>query len=142
MNRIKVFTVLCICMLTVPLSAQGDVDVIWQHGLAGSEESWEALAEDFAEQRRMESTRPDLMSASLRGVREMAGRVIDSTFETRGDRTIGVGHSMGGVVFREIAARESPDHLDAMVTIGSPLNGAPVADGYLMETLLTTSPLG
>jgi hypothetical protein len=82
----------------------------------------------------MNSVRPNVTTSE--GVLEMAEQITISpvTVGTDSDHTIGIGHSMGGVAFREIARRTAPGFVDAVVTVGSPLNGAEISDALFDGT--------
>ena len=58
----------------------------------------------------------------------MANDIRNATRGVAGARTIGIGHSMGGVALREIQARTAPGHVGGIITVGSSLNGAQIAN--------------
>ena len=58
----------------------------------------------------------------------MANTIVSTTAQSSGSKTVAIGHSMGGVAFREIVTRRSPGFVGGVVTVGSPLNGAAIAN--------------
>ena len=121
----RVLILLIGTVMSFTASAQ-DRNVIWQHGLIGSDEFWRDYAADFARERRMVSTNRTI--GSLTGVPVMANDIRNATLGAAGARTIGIGHSMGGVALREIQARTAPGHVGGIITVGSSLNGAQIAN--------------
>ena len=113
-------------LLLLSTSAAAQRRVIWQHGLGGSDEFWEEFANQFQRERRLTSTR--ISANTSAGVRTMAADIVAQTRGVAAPQTIAIGHSMGGVAFREIAARTAPAHVGGLVTVGSPLSGARIAD--------------
>ncbi len=100
-------------------------NVIWQHGLTGTNEFWRQYAADFAiPHRNIRSTNRTFNSVN--GVRAMANLVAAGT--PAGANNIGIGHSMGGVVLREVQNQINRNHLGGIITVGSPMNGARVAN--------------
>jgi pimeloyl-ACP methyl ester carboxylesterase len=134
MQRLTICFSFLLCPLLLVFGQETDIDVIWQHGLGGDLTSWETLANQFQVQREMNSVRPNVTTSE--GVLEMAEQITISpvTVGTDSDHTIGIGHSMGGVAFREIARRTAPGFVDAVVTVGSPLNGAEISDALFDGT--------
>ncbi|MGF1636802.1 MAG: esterase/lipase family protein, partial [Cyclobacteriaceae bacterium] len=119
----KLLTILLAClMVSGNLIAQRDV--IWQHGLSDSDAFWRNYAAEFEGTRNIRST--NVRFNSENGVRNMANLVAAGT--PNGANNIGIGHSMGGVVLREVQNQINPNHVGGIITVGSPLNGARISN--------------
>mgnify|MGYP002784384420 CR=1 FL=1 len=104
-----------------PVSAQ-DRDAVFIHGLNSGPEVWQGAADRLSRRLAITPHRPALdwsafyesQANSLQG--QLSGMPAD---------TIAVGHSNGGIVARQWS-RQRP--LGALITIGSPNQGAPIVD--------------
>jgi len=128
------------CAVLMPAYTLGQREVIWQHGLNGEEERgknkpetkgdfWKDYAVQFERERQMNSTFKPVTTKL--GVPAMAEELVRETSSVSGPQTIGIGHSMGGLALREIVAETAPEHIGGLITVGSPLSGAQIADGII-----------
>ena len=99
-------------------------DIIWQHGLGADQRFWADYAADFQAARNIVSTNQRFNS--LNGVEPMANLIAAGT--PNGANNIGIGHSMGGVALREVHAQINRNHVGGIITVGSPMNGARIAN--------------
>jgi pimeloyl-ACP methyl ester carboxylesterase len=110
---------------------------IWVHGLNANNREWNNWSGQFTAQRQL-NNRNRLISGgawqnydSRAGVNQMATNVLaDEPQNGGGDaQTIYFGHSMGGVVGREIDANPNRTrNFGGIVTAGAPLDGARIAN--------------
>lgn len=107
---------------------------VWVHGLGDDSRQWRVWAQEFTGSRQLFS-RNALGNGnggwsdygSLSGVIPMAANVRSSYGNVPDNRTIYFGHSMGGVVGRDIDVNHTGD-FGGIITAGSPLDGARIAN--------------
>jgi pimeloyl-ACP methyl ester carboxylesterase len=118
------------------------------HGFAGSSASWSAVRRALREDGRTVVSFDYLPWAS--SVDELADRLVELVQDVLAATGAGkvhlVGHSLGGVVVALALTRDGlPDHVDLVVTLGSPFSGSPWAGmlplGPLIRALRPGSPL-
>lgn len=103
-------------------------NVIWVHGINSGAGFWNEYAADFQAQRQIRSD--NQTHVSLNGVAGMAVDVRDGTRGRAGNRTIGIGHSMGGLALREMDQNVARGHVGGVITVGSPLNGSRIINAW------------
>ena len=124
-------------LLTIPvlgLNAQ-DRNVVWVHGLEGDESKWEHYETIFSSERQINSHRETYNTSST--IDNTANEVISSVDNILGSdatnsRNIAIGHSMGGVVIRDVdRLTGSNKRFGGLITVTAPNNGAPIANSIL-----------
>ena len=120
------------------LSAQ-ERNVIWVHGLDGSESSWAYYESIFSEEREINSHR-ETYNTSV-GIDHTANQVIGTIDNDLGaqathPRNIAIGHSMGGLTIRDIDRLTGNNkRFGGLITVASPHYGAPIANSILDGSL-------
>jgi pimeloyl-ACP methyl ester carboxylesterase len=107
--------------LAVPSQAQEEKDVAFVHGLFGDEGSWADTRSVF--EREFEVRTFNRAYDSKASIDQIAAGYADGI----PDGTIFVGHSMGGLVSRSVYRQTGGDQVPALVTLGTPHTGAPLA---------------
>lgn len=127
------FTLLWI--VPISLIAQNR-NVAWVHGLQGSASSWEHYATLFDTERQINSLRSTYNT--LNGVDYAANQVQSSMNSYYGagsthPKNLGIGHSMGGVMIRDVDRLTSAGNkkFGGLITVASPNYGAPIANSLL-----------
>ena len=128
MKRLTLFIALGIATTAIQPALAQRRNVIWVHGINSNTNAWDASARFFNTNRQITSSNQNY--ASLNGVRNMATTVRDGTGAFAGNRTIGIGHSMGGLTLREIHEQTAANHIGGIITVGSPLNGAQIINSF------------
>jgi pimeloyl-ACP methyl ester carboxylesterase len=113
---------------------------VWVHGLRGNSNNWNKWSELFRNERKLYSqgsinyrtTNNGIETAVRRDIRVSDEKNFSSYFADPKDqaRSIWFGHSMGGVVEREIDV-SYPGFIGGVVTLGSPLDGARIANSVI-----------
>jgi pimeloyl-ACP methyl ester carboxylesterase len=119
-------------------------EVVWAHGYNSSNTFWNDFAMSFQNERNMTSRNPSY--ANYMGLADSEWQ-LRSNFNTASDDRIIVGHSLGGVLARQIEMEYPNQYFGGIISVGSPHQGAPIAknaqDGALgnmtTETLLRLS---
>ena len=95
-------------------------------GFNNSNRTW-IYYNDFDGSYRNSFRRLDYPSKGVNGISHVADKVlIDNTFDATTKR-IGVGHSMGGLVIKELI-RKNPNTYGGFITIGTPHRGSRIAN--------------
>lgn len=132
------FVLLLICSLMTlgKVSAQ-DKNVYWLHGLNDNSAAWQHYTGIFNAERRMNSVRPGYISGD--GV-NVATSTINS-FIPANPNNIGIGHSMGGIVLRNLERTQSnfSRKINGLITVASPNSGAGIANSFNDNSLLAAS---
>ena len=105
-------------------------NVVWVHGLGGDGTAWQHYATIFENERKIVSTRPTYTTTS--GLSPAATQLMNSWTNTT-STNIGIGHSMGGVVIREVdrITNSNEKRFGGFITIASPNYGAPISANVL-----------
>jgi hypothetical protein len=118
------------------VSAQ-DKNVYWLHGLNDGSSAWLHYSGIFSSERRMNSTRPEYESGN--GVNIATGEM--NSFIPANPNNIGIGHSMGGIVLRNLERTQSVSskRINGLITVASPNSGAGIANSFNDNSLLAAS---
>jgi pimeloyl-ACP methyl ester carboxylesterase len=118
------------------VSAQ-DKNVYWLHGLNDGSNAWLHYSGIFSLERRMNSTRPGYDSGD--GVNIATGFL--NSFIPANPNNIGIGHSMGGIVLRNLERTQSVSSkkINGLITVASPNSGAGIANSFNDNSLLAAS---
>jgi pimeloyl-ACP methyl ester carboxylesterase len=117
------------------LSAQESRNVIWVHGLDGSEASWSHYEQIFTIERQINSLRKSYdthngLDAAANEVRS----IIDANLSANAynPRNLAIGHSMGGLVIRNIDKITTENkRFGGLITVTSPNSGAPISNSLI-----------
>ena len=111
-----------LCSFSLQLAAQNR-PVYWIHGLNDDADLWDIYAPRFQQQRRLNSFTPNYNNnlGALNAENNLAARVPAN------NQNFLIGHSMGGLVAREYV-RQNNNAANAILTIGTPNNGAFIAN--------------
>lgn len=124
MKNILILLIICAPFL----SFSQERHVFWAHGLNGNADFWN---DEYARaQRNFRIRSTGFTYKTSDGVSNYANRVRSGSVSIKGTNTIAIGHSMGGVAIRE-ADRDDASLYGGMITFGSPLDGAKLANGVL-----------
>jgi pimeloyl-ACP methyl ester carboxylesterase len=133
MKNIKLFIGVIMLALQLPLSilAQPGIttnrNVLFLHGLNGDNTDWQPFVSRFStfgsDARRMNSFNQSYTSTG--GLSNITSSVSTSG---SGVSSIAICHSMGGVVARRLDKNSNGSLVGGIVTVGSPLDGAPIAN--------------
>lgn len=113
-----------------------DRNVIFLHGLNDNQNAWARFINRYnsiVERRWINSSNPSYLSAgSLNNIANQL-TAIGGT----GASSIAICHSLGGVIARDLDNRNPGNFVGGLITIGSPLDGAVVANSVLDGTAST-----
>jgi pimeloyl-ACP methyl ester carboxylesterase len=119
----KYIYTLLIALCTMNLWAQTNREVIWLHGLGTNAASWQNTPQQF--------NTSFMINSRVRSYNSHAGVLVysDSVRNryAKNANNILIGHSMGGVVARDVLVKDR-DFGGGLISIGSPLNGAFIAN--------------
>ena len=152
-SKVIVFIILMLFALPVIKAFSQNRNVVWVHGFCGDATSLQHYATIFTNERKINSTRQSYNTTS--GLPFAASQVRTSIPPTVPGGTsyastnMGIGHSMGGVMIREVDRMpiagniSAPKKLGGFITIASPNYGAPISanilDGTATSTIATAS---
>jgi hypothetical protein len=94
MKRLILFIALGMGFAAIEPALAQRRNIIWVHGIDSDFRAWDASVGFFNTQRQITSSNRNY--GSLNGVPNMATNVQNGTGGLAGNRTIGIGHSMGG----------------------------------------------
>ena len=103
-------------------------NVIWVHGFNGDAAAWQHYATIFTNERQINSTRQSYPTTN--GLTAAANQLKASVISTS-STNLGIGHSMGGVMIREVDRTTTPKKFGGYITVASPNYGAPVSESIL-----------
>jgi pimeloyl-ACP methyl ester carboxylesterase len=112
---------LILTSLAAPTADAQQQDVAFVHGLFGDESSWAGTRTVFEQEFDIRST--NVAYDSKRSIDAAASdyaRVVPNG-------SVFVGHSMGGLISRSVYRQAGSAKVDALVTLGTPHTGAPLA---------------
>jgi hypothetical protein len=136
MKKILIITYCFGFFLSLSANAQNK-NTYWLHGLGDTESAWQHYATIFEAERQMNSSRPRYYSTQ--GVESSTTRL--SGLITPNPQNIGIGHSMGGTVLRNLDRVSSPSsrRINGLITVASPNSGAGIANSFDDQSLLKAS---
>ena len=123
----KKFILLFILSSSATLFAQ-DRNVLWVHGLGNDAHFWDRQFSNAHRYYRIRSS--GFTHPTNEGVQNYANRLRQDAEPIKGDRTISVGHSLGGVALRQ-ANKDDNSLFGGIITVGSPLDGARLANAVI-----------
>jgi pimeloyl-ACP methyl ester carboxylesterase len=130
----KFVIVFTLIFLTINSNAQ-DRNIIWAHGLGGDQTHWEHYENLFNNERQINSVNEQYTSGSGINTATVSLRVnINNNLNTSQEndsRNLGIGHSLGGVVLRNLdmtTSGTSNQRIGGLITIDSPNYGAPIVN--------------
>lgn len=100
--------------------AQSSQDVSFVHGLGDTPTVWDDMASDLGQEFIFNRDNVTYNSTSA-----ISTAVSGTSFPTN---TVTVAHSLGGLISREYIKQNGLSSMKALITLGTPHNGAPVAD--------------
>ena len=134
-NIVKICSVI---LLTLPIAMTygQDRNVLWSHGLGENAATWNQMEAIFDAERRMSLGNQSPGYASFNGVAAATNETvndIEAVFGQAGSRNpnnIGIGHSMGGNVLRNIDVTEvgADQRFGGIITVGTPNDGAAIVN--------------
>jgi len=112
-------------------------NVVWVHGFGGDASRWERYANLFTSERKINSTRQSYNTTS--GLETAAAQLRTSVpgGANYPSNNMGIGHSMGGVMIREVdrmpiaGNASAPKKFGGFITVASPNYGAPISENIL-----------
>ncbi len=117
--------IIILLILSPILGNTQDRNVFWTHGLADNADFWN---DEYARaERNYRINSSGFTYPTNQGIPAYADRIRNGSYPFRGTRTIAIGHSMGGVAIRE-ADRDNASLYGGMITFGTPLDGARIAN--------------
>ena len=120
----KKITYILLLLAFTTLPAQ-DRNVFWVHGLGETADFWTKQRTNADQNYRIRSS--GFTYDTDEGVPRYSDRLRADSRSIKGNQTIAVGHSLGGVAIRE-ANRDDNRLYGGMITLGSPLDGARLAN--------------
>ena len=134
-NKVIIFLMLFLFALPKITAFAQNRNVYWVHGLGGNETAWEYYANIFTSERKINSIRQNY-GPTTDGLAPAAARLRNSVTNTN-STNLAIGHSMGGVMIREVDRMPIANNPNAAkkfggyITVASPNNGAPVSANLL-----------
>jgi len=130
----KTIGLLAVFLVTLNTIAQvQDRNVVWVHGLGGGASSWEHYSNLFDSERQINSLREGYSTSY--GITYSGNLVKASMNNLGGDpsQNIGIGHSMGGLMIRDVDRTTSANAkiFGGYITVATPNYGAPIANSLL-----------
>ena len=133
----KTIGLLAVFLVTLNTIAQvQDRNVVWVHGLRGDASSWEHYDNLFKEERKMNTLRG--WHTSTLGINVAANSVkahmigFYGSTEATNPRNIGIGHSMGGLMLREVDRMVTGNKkFGGLITVATPNYGAPIVNSII-----------
>jgi len=135
----KKLSILLFCLgFFLSLSSNGqNKNTYWLHGLGDDESAWQHYASIFEAERRMNSSRPRYFSSTgvISSTNTISGLILSNP------QNIGIGHSMGGTVLRNLdrVSPSSSRKINGLITLGSPNSGAGIANSFDDNSLNSAS---
>ncbi|MCL2073748.1 MAG: hypothetical protein FWH18_07500 [Marinilabiliaceae bacterium] len=128
-SKASFFIILILLLISKITMFSQNRNVVWVHGLGGDASSWQHYANIFQNERKIFSARPTYNYAN--GLSPAATQLKNAWTNTAATN-IGIGHSMGGVVIREVDRNTTNDkRFGGFITIASPNYGAPISANVL-----------
>lgn len=133
----KTIGLLAVFLVTLNTIAQvQDRNVVWVHGLRGDSISWEHYDNLFKVERKMNTSRG--WHTSTLGINVAANSVkahmnyFYGYDEAINPQNIGIGHSMGGLMIREVDRMVTGNkNFGGLITVATPNYGAPIVNSII-----------
>lgn len=124
---------MCFCIFTAMIYSQ-DRNVYWSHGLGENGTTWDFMETIFDAERQIDGRSPGYESQD--GITVATDEVVDDLVNSYGEigsrraSNIAIGHSMGGVVSRNIDITQTGINrrFGGIITVGSPNDGIILAN--------------
>ncbi|MBS4013680.1 MAG: alpha/beta hydrolase [Bacteroidetes bacterium] len=133
---IFIFAQLTTVIVKGQISIEKDRNVVWLHGLDGDEGSWEHYEQIFSAERKMRSYRFAYNTAhgvgnSTHHVKTKVDQYLGAS--NTNSRNLVIGHSMGGIVSRNLDRTTAPNlkRFGGIITVTSSNYGAYIANSLL-----------
>lgn len=97
-------------------------DVFFVHGLNGTPQEWQTVASNLAAELDISMQLPSYQSNT--GIANIA----DALYPQLSSNSVVVGHSMGGIVTREMFRDNANGNITALITTGTPHTGVMIAE--------------
>ena len=134
-NIYKTIGLLAIFLVTLNTIAQQDRNVIWIHGLGGGDYSLQHYKTIFDAEIQINSLR--LSYNTDDGIVVAANDVLNSvdTFvaESTNPQNLAIGHSMRGLMIRDVDRRTTNKRFGGYITLTSPIYGAPISNSIFED---------
>ena len=140
MKTIIINSILVLLIFISNSTLAQDRNIVWVHGLGGSQASWQHYDDLFDNERKINSIRGTHNTEN--GI--VSGAITHSTSvqnfvdtqlgsEAQNPQNLAVGHSMGGLMIREIDRTTSSSNrrFGGLITVNSPNEGAYVSNSVL-----------
>ncbi len=136
MKKYSIFSFCFAYFISMGVLAQNK-NTYWVHGLNDTTTAWQHYATIFEAERRMNSSRPFYPSSS--GIATSTSTLSGSI--PVNSQNIGIGHSMGGLVLRNLdrISPSSSRKINALITVGTPNSGAGIANSFEDNSLYSAS---
>ena len=113
------------------VAQQNDRNVVWVHGLGGTQADWTRYDVIFENERNINGSRPNVANTG-NGIAAASNRLENRVntnlgTEATNSQNMGIGHSMGGLLLRDMDSRQT-DNFGGIITVASPNYGAGVAN--------------
>lgn len=133
----KTSLILCLGLFFSLVSIAQNKNAYWVHGLNDTNSAWQHYATIFEAERRMNSSRPSYQSSL--GVSSSTSSLTNAI--PVNSQNYAIGHSMGGVVLRNLDRVSSPSsrRIHGLITVASPNTGAGIANSFDDQSLLKAS---
>ncbi|MFW5879543.1 MAG: esterase/lipase family protein, partial [bacterium] len=134
---IRNYIIFVITMIAFTFSHADDSprNVVWVHGLDGDETSWEYYEQIFSNERLINGHRPayNTDNGIDYGTNHLRSLINNQLGESaHSNRNIGIGHSMGGLVSRNLdRIFHTNNNFGGIITVTTPNYGAQIANSLL-----------
>ena len=126
-NLISIF--LMVFLFTIPNIdvVSQNRNVVWVHGLGDDSGAWEHYATIFEAERQINNTRQSYGTSGGLGA---AALQLKNSFTNTNATNLGIGHSMGGLMIRDVdrTTGTNDKRFGGFITVASPNYGAPIAN--------------
>ncbi len=133
-NSIKKITILISLVIFITSTHAQERNIIWVHGLNGSYSHWEHYKNIFDNERKINSVNRSYVTNS--GIALATNDVYNdintalSYTEQHNSKNMGIGHSLGGLILRNVDRIKSGNaqRIGGFITVNSPNYGAPIIE--------------
>ncbi len=125
----RILIIYIVCSISSTMAFCQDRNVSWLHGLGGSGIVWDDVEDEFDMVRKINTADNSPSYNSFNGITPPTTSLM-SILPTDMNSLV-VGHSMGGIVARNIDIASSGNKMGGIITVGSPNNGAAIANSLI-----------